>query len=65
MTTAMSELQPSSPPTTECWCSHSLPNGTKGHWFSVDQAGLFVCSDPSCPAHGHIVYQCPIHRDTV
>lgn len=54
-----------SPHTTRCWCPHTLPNGTKGHWVSLDQAGLLLCSDPNCPSHGRIVYQCPIHRGVV
>ncbi len=47
------------------WCPAVLPNGTRGHWFFVDEGDSFVCTDSTCPYHGHVVQQCPLHRSFI
>jgi hypothetical protein len=47
------------------WCPAVLPNGTRGHWFFVEDGSPFICHDLTCPSHGHVVYQCPLHRSFI
>lgn len=51
-------------PATEgrLWCPALLPNGTQGHWFFTTDGSSLICHDPTCPLHGQITYQCPLHR---
>jgi hypothetical protein len=55
------------PPVAEgrLWCPALLPDGTQGHWFFVEQGSPLVCHDPTCPLHGQIAYQYPVHRSFI
>jgi hypothetical protein len=46
----------------QLWCQAILPNGTAGHWFSVDASDSLTCHDPTCRFRGQEMHQCPVHR---